>query len=227
VFTQLGTAKDWKEITTGNINSTVYGLKTDGRLYGWGWNTYRNIGDAIPAGVVYSPVEVTGGPYISASQGNNHAHVIKSDGSLWAIGRQAWSALGIPAIGEGTTISAFQRVGSGNDWKKVRGGIGYNIALKTDGSIWHWGNYQIGGGTSPTRIDMTTLNKDIVLGANTAVVIKSDGTIWGIGLNDYEQLLTGNTTAKSSFVQLSNSNNWKSVEISQYNIVALSEIEGY
>src|SRR5579862_4377495 len=89
----------------------------------------------------------TGGTFIDgsnwvvlASDTGAGVAALQSDGSLWNIlswrektnswSRRFWFSL----------TPDPSRIGSDNDWKSVAGCDGYFLALKTDGSLWGWGD---------------------------------------------------------------------------------------
>jgi hypothetical protein len=143
---------DWKDVGCGG--SFCFGIKTDGTLWGWGANTsgHLGVGDAVNKS---SPVQtVAGGSWkqVSGSRGGGYGAGIKTDGSLWMWGGNTNGSLGT----NDTTnrSSPIQTVAGGNNWKHVSCGNGHTAAIKTDGSIWCWGDNtygQLGDGTTTKR----------------------------------------------------------------------------
>lgn len=79
--------------------------------------------------------------------------ILASDGSLWSWGeeRLGWPVLGLGNIHN--TVS-LRRIGNETDWVSVAVGDSQNLAIKSDGTLWGWGenlNYQLGDGTKKTR----------------------------------------------------------------------------
>ena len=81
-------------------------------------------------------------------------------------------------------------------------------AIKTDGSLWLWGynnNGQLGTNDTTNRsspvqtVSAETNWKRISAGRFFYHSIKTDGTLWGWGHNNYGQLGTGNRTALSNY----------------------------
>lgn len=84
---------------------------------------------------------------------------------------------------------------------KVVSGVDYNIALKSDGTVWSWGynNYgELGLGDSAKRLEPTKVNIegiiDIAAGNHHTLLLKQDGTVWAMGLNNYGQIGNNTTT---------------------------------
>jgi gliding motility-associated-like protein len=162
-----------------------------------------------------------------ASNTTTTNYLIKSDGSLWAwggnfSGKTFW---------DGTTDNKYVpvRLGSANDWKQIAP-YGNNVwAIKTDGSLWAWGeNYEgfLGDGTTgrkdlPIRIG-TDNNWKTISAASTIVALKNDGTLWAWGSNNWGQYglgyggygTPGGIGAQTSYVpkQIGTAaDNWKKV----------------
>ena len=84
--------------------------------------------------------------------------------------------------------------------------------MKSDGTVWSWGynnKGQIGNGTitvnelSPVQATGLTGVVSVAAGYEHTVALKSDGTVWTWGYNNYGQLGDGTTTDESSPVQVS------------------------
>ncbi len=93
------------------------------------------------------------------------------------------------------------------------------MAIKTDGSLWGWGqNYsgQIGNGTNieiltPTQIGVDTDWKEIDLhGSNHSFGIKHDGSLWAWGYNQNGELGDGTRVDRLSPVRIGTNSNWVS-----------------
>ncbi|MFH1227772.1 MAG: hypothetical protein V1701_07705 [Planctomycetota bacterium] len=139
--------------------------------------------------------------------GGQHTVALKTDGSLWY-----WGTVLTPSLDKnsGYTLhpSPIQLLG-GNNWKSVACGELHTVAIKTDGSLWAWGDNkdgQLGLGDTITRGLPNRVGKDIdwvfvACGGNHTVAIKKDGTLWFWGWS---------FSAQSSIPKkLGNDNNWK------------------
>jgi alpha-tubulin suppressor-like RCC1 family protein len=109
----------WKQVSNGRYITTA--IKTDGTLWGWGHNYYGQVGDGTTT-YRSSPVQTASGGTnwkLVASSMYNHTLAIKTDGTLWAWGRNTYGE-----IGDNTTVdkSSPVQVGNGNNWKTI--GIG-------------------------------------------------------------------------------------------------------
>jgi RNA polymerase sigma factor (sigma-70 family) len=143
--------------------------------------------------------------------------ILASDGSLWSWGeeRLGWPVLGLGNIHN--TVS-LRRIGKENDWVSIAVGDSENLAIKSDGTLWGWGEniyYQLGDGTRTTRPTPVPSVpghdwKQTVTG-NCSLALKNDGTLWAWGNNWAGQLGIGNTTATTNAVQVGTSTNWTKI----------------
>ena len=88
------------------------------------------------------------------------------------------------------------RVGLGNDWVSITAGRFHTLGLKTDGSLWTWGDNgsgQLGDGSQTDRLNpirIGTANEWTLLaaGRNHTMALKTDGSLWAWGNNNQGQL---------------------------------------
>jgi len=136
---------------------------------------------------------------------------------LWTWGFGTSGQLGNAAItNRSTPVTTFA---GGTNWKQVCGGGVHTAAIKTDGTLWTWGNNASGQlGTNDT-IDRSTPVTTFAGGTNWKQVsggyaflaaIKTDGTLWTWGLNSQGQLGTNDATNRSTPVTtFAGGTNWK------------------
>jgi len=110
-------------------------IKTDGSLWGWGHNISGQIGDGTDDFGAHhlSPVQIME-DVVSVSAFGAHTMAIKSDGSLWAWGRNMESQLG-----DGTDESRNRPTRIMEDVVSVSSDS-HTLAIRGDGSLWAWGN---------------------------------------------------------------------------------------
>lgn len=104
-------------------------------------------------------------------------------------------------------------------WQKVSAGYTHSVGIKTDGTLWAWGDNsygQLGDGTTtskntPTQIGSATNWESISASGSFTIAIKADGTLWAWGNNTFGQLGDGTTTNRTIPTQIGSATNWNSV----------------
>jgi alpha-tubulin suppressor-like RCC1 family protein len=215
----IGTATTWSQVASNR--SSAAGVKLDGTLWCWGSNTGSSSG-ALGDGTTVSkssPVQTIafGSTWKQCSVGANHTAAIKTDGTLWSWGFNAYGQLGDGTITHRS--SPVQTTAFGTTWKQVSCGYKHTTAIKQDGTVWSWGlntNGQLGDGTithrsSPVQTTAFGTTWKIVSSSGLhTVAIKTDGTFWSWGQNANGQLGDGTLTHRSSPVQTTAFGiNWK------------------
>lgn len=210
---QVGSLTNWAGVSCGNDHSIA--IKTNGTIWAWGKNEFGQLG--INLGYQYirnSPTQIgSGTDWASVSAGDYSTFAIKTNGTLWAWGRNDSGELG---LGNTTNYSSPKQVGSLTSWSKVAGGANHALALRTNGSLFSWGingSGQLGlnnttSYSSPMQVGNLQNWSKIAGGSSFSLAIKTDGTLWSWGINSYGRLGIGDTTNRSSPIQVGSATNW-------------------
>jgi alpha-tubulin suppressor-like RCC1 family protein len=189
------------------------------RLWGWGSNTNGQLGDSTVISKS-SPIQIgTLTNWSSISCGSNHTLSIKTDGTLWAWGFSSPSG---GQIGDNTVIprSSPVQIGTLTTWSSISAGNSENsAAIRTDGTLWTWGNNgdgQLGDRTlvnksSPIQVGTLTGWSSVSFGFSFVLAIRDNGTLWSWGLNNAGNLGQNNTIIRSSPVQIGTLTNWSKI----------------
>jgi alpha-tubulin suppressor-like RCC1 family protein len=227
---QIGSLTDWSKIAAASIH--VLAIKTDGTLWAWGQQSGANYRGIVGDGTIInrsSPVQIGALTTWSAIACSNGASAgIRTDGKLFTWGDGLHGANGRGSV---VDISSPVQVGSLTDWSKISASNHGFRAVKTDGTLWVWGrNYvgQLGIGTvvdtsSPVQVGSLTdwSHAGQSSNASNVMLIKTDGTLWGVGSNSEGWLGDGTVVFRSSPVQIGTLKHWHSVSTTGLNTVAV------
>jgi alpha-tubulin suppressor-like RCC1 family protein len=219
--------KNWKQISCGHQHSSA--IKQDGTLWSWGNDSLGQLGDNSNT-KQSSPVQTIafGTNWKQVACGSKHTAAIKTDGTLWMWGNNAYGQLGDNSITHRS--SPVQTVAGGSNWRNVACGTDFTQAIKMDGSLWLWGrnaNGQLGDNSithrsSPVQTVAGGTWKQIAGGRFHTAGIKLDGSLWTWGSNAYGQLGDTTITHRSSPVQIaSTGTTWRDVACCMNGTVAI------
>tara|TARA_R100000664_G_C2758298_1_gene147067 strand:+ start:1128 stop:4943 length:3816 start_codon:yes stop_codon:yes gene_type:complete len=192
------------------------------QVWVWGDNEYGGLGlnnaDTPSYKGISSPVQLAGSNWVLAGSGGIQGFaLLKTDGTLWRTGRGNYGNIGDNNDKHRSSPTQVP----GTTWgDAVVGLYNFTVASKTDGTLWTWGNagYAMGlngpvgnGKSSPTQIPGTTWSSNARhggQGSGHTRWIKTDGTLWAWGTNEYGQLGQGDKSHYSSPRQVGSSTNW-------------------
>jgi len=199
-------------------------VKNNDTVWAWGSNASGQLGDGSTTSRSYAgqvktnntPTYLTG--ITAASAGFDHSLALKSDGTVWAWGDNTDGQLGDSTNTNSSYAAKVKTVGATcaatnadlSSVTEVAAGAGHSLALKSDGTVWAWGNNeegQLGDGTTANQkcaVQVTdsmgnlTSVVHISAGWRFSVAVKSDGSVWAWGDNLYGQLGNNNVPNDSS-----------------------------
>jgi alpha-tubulin suppressor-like RCC1 family protein len=229
-----------------SISGLDYGLalKKDGTVWYWGIHSDNpeNYTDS-------SPVQVAGLSNITAiSTGSGNSLALDADGSVWDWGNNynGQFGIGIPGGGDqpqGTTPTTLQpgqtttapikqpvKVSNLTNVTAISSGMRNCLALKSDGTVWAWGDNewgQLGDGTTtdryaPAQVKNLTGVIAISAGHYHSLAVKADGTVWAWGDNESGELGTGDTIGSTVPVQVKGLTGIKSAAAGEAHSLALA-----
>ena len=173
-------------------------------LLGFGINTNGQLGLGNTTSPITTPTQI-GIEWDAFATGQLHSIGIKN-GVMYA-----WGLNTSGQLGQGNTTGSLTiptQIGTDTDWSEIYCGPRFNIAKKTNGTIWGWGansNYELGLNdtttrTVPTQIGAVTTWNKISCGQTHVIATRTDGTLWLWGDNISGQLGFGEYDGNSVII---------------------------
>ena len=162
------------------------------------------------------------------SAGENFSLGIKMDGTLWGWGQNS-NKLGL-GLGNLADQNLPTQIGTANDWATVSAGNVHSLAVKTNGTLWAWGNGQFGqlgnglfNSATPNVTQVGTANDWLTVSAGNrfSLAIKTTGTLWSWGLNNVGQLGLNNLVNQNLPVQVGTATNWSKIDAGDQHSLAI------
>ena len=206
--------------TGGSSGGAAAALRTDGTLWTWGSNNDGVLG-INDTSHYSSPKQVPGTNWASIAMSHTGPIMLGTKGGkLYSWGNNADGQLG---LNDRTQRSSPTQI-PGTTWAtgddQIATGNNASFAIKTDGTLWAWGDNSRGGlglnnvvaYSSPVQVpgSWSIVNQAM----NNTLAIKTDGTAWAWGDNEYGELGQNNVTQYSSPVQIPGL--WHNVSSSAY-----------
>jgi YD repeat-containing protein len=230
-LSSAGRAGSLPEIAAGQAGS--YLIKRDGSLWAWGdYNAGQNAGTpaAEKENTHTVPATVAGlSDVVAVSAGSGHSVALKKkDGTVWTWGYNGEGQLGTRVAAD-SRFPKPEQVSGLSDIKAIVAGDRYCMALKSDGTVWSWGNNwhgQLGDGTknsssSPSQVAGLSDIAALAAGMGHALAVKKDGTVWAWGYNDDGELGDGKRKDRFTPFQIPGLSGVKAIAAGSHHSVAL------
>lgn len=219
----------WKYAKAGNIHSLA--IRSDGTMWSWGNNAGARLGASILP-YIRSPIAVANDQSWNKDKvfscGTDSFFAINNDDKLVVFGYNGQGSLGL-----GDVIDRSSPVLVNNDSWSDMSSWDHTLAIKTNGTLWSWGEVSFGKtgnnrffnfveSSSPIQVGLLSDWSKVNAGENHSLAIKTDGTLWSWGRNNYGQLGTGDQTfARSSPVQVGLLSDWSQSFGGRYHSLAI------
>jgi alpha-tubulin suppressor-like RCC1 family protein len=163
-------------------DSYTLALKSDGTVWGWGWNTFNGLGEGKPETCVYAS-RLAGISGVKAIAAGNHMSIfVKEDGTVWYTCQQDGKA------GKMKTLKDLEDIVS------VKSAHQGAIALTKGGEVWTWEwDHKDGYGytvSTPVKQKLKDI-KSVESGEFHYMALAKDGSLWLWGMNNSGEIGDG------------------------------------
>lgn len=172
-------------------------IRNDGTLWAWGRNNLGQLGNGTRTDSP-NPVQIgTGTTWVSVAAGENFSLALRSDNVLFAWGDRTYGQVGDNVFSSSSPVTAPKAL-SGT-WAAAKAGATHAVALKTDGTLWCWGNNAAGqlgnadalNNNRASPVQEYTQFRDwtaVSAGSSHSAGLRTDGSHWAWGSNEYGTL---------------------------------------
>lgn len=183
--------------------------------------------NGVEASHTYASEKISAGFYSTCG--------IKTDGTLWCWGDDAFLQLGNGTLetadqASPVRVGTLQGIAKQETFTQVSTGYRFACAIRNDGTLWCWGHNGAGqlgtgacctNGASPTQVTGGNLWTQVSAGDSHVCAIRVNGTLWCWGSDTYGELGNGATAgAQSTPNQVAG--RWTSVSAGQTHTCAIN-----
>jgi alpha-tubulin suppressor-like RCC1 family protein len=199
----IRSANEVSNLGTGNESNAAFTTQTSCDVWEWGVIDNGELGTVPGINESNVPIQISGlTGVIAMAAGDEDNLILKSDGTVWAWGYNPFGNLGNGTNSDTSLVDGSfipVQVSGLTNIVAVSEGSYHSLALKSDGTVWAWGDNsygQLGDGTSTNSnipVQVRGLTEVIAIDADEfdSMALKSDGTVWDWGSNSGDSLGNG------------------------------------
>ena len=150
--TAFGSISDWRSISLG-LDHTI-AVKPDSTLWAWGGNLSGQFGDGTTTSTTSETQVGADNDWYEVYAGNGYSFAVKTGGNIYSTGTNGSGQLGINS--STASFNTLQLFGTTTDWDLLYTGFRNVFGMKTDGTVWAWGDNsygQLGDNSTTNRIE--------------------------------------------------------------------------
>jgi alpha-tubulin suppressor-like RCC1 family protein len=202
----------WTSVTVGG--DQICAIRTNATLWCWGENNTGELGtggsgDAPLPRQVRTPARLG---WASVTAGSDYTCAVRTDSTLWCWGFGFFGQLGLGNnLGVKTPHQVTSPAPAG--WASVTAGTAHTCAVRTDGTLWCWGQNihgEVGIGNTtiqylPQQVSAPAPDgwAAVAAGGGQTCAVRTGGTLWCWGDNSYGELGIGPEDTESLPYQVS------------------------
>lgn len=213
IFTPIP-INDVKEIVPGLSHTFL--LKNDGSLWAIGFNFFGQLGVGDKEHkYTFTATNLTS-DVVSISAGSDvHTLALKKDGTVWACGCNNKVGLLGDQFGDFEYVTSFTQIYSGA--KGIATGLFQSFIIMNDGTVYASGKNEdgqagVGSTADPIKsftqvvdnagLPLTDVTTIVTEQGTSSYALKTDGSLWATGNNNYGQLGLGDETKRNKFTKV-------------------------
>lgn len=214
-------------------------LDANGNVWAWGSNYAGQLGNRTTEPSTRPTQVLLRNGATAVSAGSDMSLALRADGTVWSWGKNTLiysdgasdanilPVLCAPGYPLTSNVTAPIQIAGLDQVIQISAGSLYAMALRSDGTVWSWGsnsNGQLGTGATadhvclPTQITGLSGVKAIAAGGGYALALKTDGTVWGWGINSAGVLGNGTLISSNVPVQVSGLSDIVSIAVSDHSV---------